>query len=63
MGLLRWYAMPAQIRSTCALCVPGQKGPTRDILHTVFEARQLHIRGIRFLGGRFRSHLADAARI
>ncbi|MCP1838617.1 hypothetical protein ACVIHI_000021 [Bradyrhizobium sp. USDA 4524] len=28
--------------------------PTRDILHTVFEARQLHIRSIPFLDERFK---------
>jgi hypothetical protein len=43
--------------------VPRQERPTRYILHTVFEARQLHIRGIPFLDERFRSHRSDAARI
>ncbi|UGY12332.1 hypothetical protein HAP48_0027020 [Bradyrhizobium septentrionale] len=37
--------------------------PTPDILHTVFEARQSHIRGIPFLDERFKSHRSDAARI
>jgi len=45
------------------LCVPWQKRPTRDILHTVVEARQLHIHGIPFLDERFKSHRSDAARI
>jgi len=45
------------------LCLPLQAGPTRDILHTVFEARQLHIRGILFLDERFKSQRSDAARI
>jgi len=46
-----------------SLHLPGPPGPTRDILHTVFEVRQLHIHGIPFLDERFKSHRSGAARI
>ena len=60
MALVRWWGRPIQRR---AVRVPFEKSPTRDILHTVFEVRQLHIHGIPFLDERFKSHRSDAARI
>jgi AraC family transcriptional regulator, regulatory protein of adaptative response / methylated-DNA-[protein]-cysteine methyltransferase len=54
-------ASPLQV--ALSLRVQRAKRPTSDILHTVFEARQLHIRGTPFLDERFKSHRSDAARI